>query len=161
MMQFALKEISLVRLVEHVDESIKSSIEDGADDLRREWGYELYRQQLRFHRGGQWAPLDAGYAKRKAREFGQSSSEVRYNTTLRRTGRMLAGYVNGITINTDTSTTEVSMPYPDGELGIRARAHQGVIPRPKGVVARPFDLEGFTQVALDVFTKALNKAING
>ena len=163
MFTFQVQEASLDKLVLRYYNTIDKNMEEARSEIRVAWGKELYKQQLTYHRSSFWPPLSKAYATRKARQYSQSGNDVRYNTTLRRTGTMLKGYVDGIQVNEKFAdgSLGVTMPFPQGQAGIRAKAHQGVIGRPQGMPVRPFTYEGFHQIAFDKYKQAVKKSFDG
>jgi hypothetical protein len=125
-------------------------------EIRREWQADFVRQQRQYASGGTWAPLSPAYRERKERERGDPRfPEVRFVSLLKRGGAMLDGYINGITI--DPTNYTVTIPFPTGSLGVRARAHQGVSGRPVNMPARPFHTDRFARLANRILRDALAK----
>ena len=151
MFDFTVDTKSLNKFRDKFIGSIGENMSQALDNIRVEWGYTLHKQQLRFHRNGNWVELSPAYKARKDKEFkSRAKTEARYNTMLRRTGKMLKGYVEGMHI--DIVNNKIEMPYSDRY----ARAHQlgyGNLP------ARPFEVEEFHQVAVNEFKKAIAKRL--
>lgn len=156
MFKFQVNEQSLDKLVLRLFNNIDKNLEQARSEIRTEWGREIYRQQLEFHRSSVWPALNPAYQARKTRELGWPG------TTLRKTGEMLRGYVNGIRTNASfpDGSDGVSMPFPAGEAEIRAKAHQGVIGQPVGMPKRPFDVDRFHTIAVDKYKEAIKKSLD-
>jgi hypothetical protein len=161
MINVAVNEKSLNRLTKVFGDSITRNVEDANSEIGTAWAALLVNQQRRFHRSLRWPPLDPTYLARKRRMY--RKSDVRYLVTLKRTGRMMEGYLEGIQSNVRFSdgSLGVSMSFPPGDVGIRAMVHQDVVRRPKGVPARPFDLDEFTELAVKTMDAAIKKGIDG
>lgn len=143
-----------------ISKKFRKNFETATEDIRRDWQAELYRQQ-QTRGDGTWAPLSKEYRDRKSAEY--RDGKIPYNSTLRRTGVMLAGYVNGISFDRTNTRVEVSMPFPqnvasDGRVAIRAKSHQGVIGQPRGVPIRSFNIERFKTIATDHVNEAMRKS---
>jgi hypothetical protein len=119
-------------------------LEVALNDIKRDWIADLQLQQRTGRSLLGWPPLKPDYAKRKTREY--QSGKIPYNSLLRRTGVMLAGYISAVEV--DMLNYTVKMPYPRGEANTRAKAHQGEIGQPKGMPIRPFDIERFYDIAV-------------
>jgi hypothetical protein len=137
------------------------------EDIRRDWINELNRQRLTFVAQGRWEPLSTEYEKRKTSEYNRG--KIPYNSMLKRTGEMLAGYVGGITFEVTKGLVSVAMPYPGDAYdlsavdfskngvpragpGTKARAHQ------EGPRRRPFDVDAFLDIAWDRLNEAMRSA---
>jgi hypothetical protein len=145
-----------------ISRRFRKNLEDAQSQIRQLWIQELYRQQ-KSRGDGTWALLNPIYAKRKAREYASNENkDVRYNSILRRTGKMLDGYAKGVQFETTNSRVSVIMPFPsdDARVNLRARSHQGDIGQPRGIPIRAFDIEKFKEIALDKFNEAMRKAAN-
>jgi hypothetical protein len=133
------------------------------DEIRRQWQLEFVRQQKRLS-STQWPKLSVDYLERKTREYedNENHPDVRYLTTLKRTGAMLDGYIHGITVNSATFQVTINIPnnrtHSDPN-GIRAYVHQGLggIGKPRGMPRRPFQVERFAAVGKQVLTDALKR----
>lgn len=141
------------------------NIELARDTIRRDWGYEIHRQQLRFHRSNRWAPLSPIYLAKKSADYYDRSTDVRYITTLKRTGTMLKGYVSGISYDNPKGQPTVTMPYPAGNSTATGAPYTKIAgwhqDGTKNMPARPFDIEGFHQIAIDRFAEAIQKSFDG
>lgn len=159
MINVKVDEDSLASVASTFKKKFTKNVQEANREIAREWGELLIRQQRRFHRSLRWPPLSKEYLDRKRKEY--RKTDVRYLVTLKRTGRMLNGYLEGIQSNVRFSdgTLGVIMPFPVGEAGIRARAHQGVTGRPQGMPARPFDVEEFEELAVKKLEEAIDKSI--
>ena len=144
-----------------IEDASKASIKRGLSETKRAWQAELVRQQRRLR--SSWTPLKKipkgkSYFDRKQYEYYSGKSKngkVRFLSILKRTGRMMQGYVNGIRI--DNVNLKVEIPFPLG-AEVRAKVHQGLLPLPTGVLAhRPFELEKFEDLAIDIMSDAITK----
>lgn len=140
----------------------QNAVAKALDEIRRDWQQEFVTQQRNFHRSKRWPDLNPDYLDRKRYEYSNRSRypEVRYVTTLKRSGRMLARYISGIQV--DTSNYSVSIPFPidpfgRDKQGIRALVHQGVVGQPKGVPVRPWDVNRFGSIADRIIRNALTR----
>lgn len=175
MFTYKIDEESVRRFADKFSEDYKKRLRDALPLIRAEWQREFRRQDARMQKV--WTPLKTwvdgktkskniaggidprSYAARKKREYyrGKSSGgSVRYLRILKRTGVMLERYISRITIsNVDL---RVSINYPQGQAGLRARVHSGEYELPKGVLAyRPYDLERFKFVADRIIKREFNK----
>lgn len=155
MFEFTLDEQSLAFFQKNLSEDLESEINFGLERIWQRFGAELERQR-RTSGDGYWEPLEPEYWKRKEKSFPNRGM-------LDRTGFMMLGYLNGISI--DYVNYTVTVPFPTGkdrfghDVAIRAKSHQGVIGQPKGVEERPFNLEPLEDIAVDVMREALAKGV--
>jgi len=139
----------------------QTQVKQALDEIRAQWQLEFVRQQKRLSKT-KWPLLSIPYLLRKNREYSDRARfpEVKYTTTLKRSGRMLDGYIQGIQVNTANYSVNIKFPvdpFGSDKNGIRAKAHQGVIGRPRGMPARPFELEKFQAIGKKILTEALKK----
>lgn len=163
LVDFTISDESLKEFGRRFRAGKEKNVKDSLANIKREWQAEFIRQQRRLQ--NVWTPLEKKYGERKTHEYysakgklahGNTSGQVRYNTILRRTGVMLAGYISGIQI--DEGNYSVSIPFPEGAAGVRAKSHQGVIGLPPGVKnIRPWDTDKFVKEAEKQIREALLK----
>jgi len=159
MFNFEVNTKDLNRFKEYNTRLLNKNIASANDDIRRDWAYELDRQQRSFHRSSVWPPLSPEYDARKRREHAQPGSEVKYVSTLRRTGKMLSGYIEGINPVRNAGISGIEILFPAGDAGVRAKAHQGATGRPLGVPLRPFKVEAFQEIAVERYNKAIKDSL--
>lgn len=174
LVDFTLDDASLNAFTSRFGRNKKRHIKQALAEIKREWQAEFKRQDARMQKV--WTPLKTwvdgktatknatgidprSYAARKRRAYYRGKggkSDVRYLRILKRTGRMLDGYIQGIEIN-DIDYT-VSIPFPE-EAELRARSHQGRgVGLPRGVLStRPYDLERFEFTASRALRRALTR----
>lgn len=155
---FTINEASLKEFGRRWRSAKEAHIKDALGAIKREWQAEFVRQHNRLQKT--WTPLEKKYASRKLYQF--RKGKIPHNTILKRTGTMMAGYINGIRI--DDVNYNVSIPFPSGrgkrsgKIIVRARSHQGVIPLPPGVKdTRKFELDKFAVIARREIRRALAK----
>lgn len=153
MFTFKLQDGSLEKIVTKYRVSIKDNVDTALNRIWTSWGAELERQR-RSGGDGQWKALDPNYARQKEKEYPRRGF-------LDRTGFMMRGYLNGISI--DPTSYTVTIPFPTGtdkfgrEVNIRAKGHQhGAVHLPK----RPFDLEKLEAIAVKHFKEAIERSLN-
>lgn len=121
------------------------------EDVKNQWRNEFITQQREFQ--NEWEPLSDAYAKRKNKEYFRR--RINHNIILSRMGDMIDGYIQGVIV--DLPSNSVSLQYPAGDVGIRAKAHQGEIGQPKNMPIRPFDLDRFEEIAYRRFQEVYNR----
>ena len=153
MIEVELNRKSLDDWVTGISRRFRKRAEEAQADIRQLWIAELYRQQA-THADGAWQALDPIYATRRQKTFGTDP-----NSILLRTGDMLQGYVNAISFMTTQSMVSARMEFPfDPKLQVIAESHQDVRKQPKGVPARPFDVEKFQVIAINKMNEAMRRA---
>ena len=143
--------------------SKEKQIKRALGEIKREWHAEIVRQFDTFP-STRWHPLKTkprNYQKEKERDFNNPKKpEVKYNTILKRTGRMFDGYLRGIRI--DEVNFRVIIPFPraaggDKKINVRAKVHQGALLPPPGLRPRPLDNERFSAIASEIINAAVRK----
>lgn len=148
MLSFKVTEKTLKKYGVDFKKGVLKNIDVSLTAIRRDLSIVLNDQQRKFSRSNKWQPLTPKYLERKRDEYAhRGKTGVRFVTTLKRTGKMMSGYGNGIQIN--PSSLLVIIPYPT-DYARRHQLGQGSVP------ARPFDLEEFRQIVIKGFTKAIN-----
>lgn len=137
-----------------ISRRFRREAEIAQEEVRRLWMAELINQSDTGGYG-EWEELSPSYAKRKQRDYDQG--RIAHNTLLRRTGDMIQGYITGITPFITRGIIGVRMPFPEDHTRRRAMVHQGEA-FAVGVPARPFNVEIFEEIALDIFNEAMSKA---
>lgn len=153
MFVFKLKEGTLEDIVHRYKTTISDNMDSALTRIWTAWGVELERQR-RSGGDGEWRQLDPTYAARKNREYPNRGF-------LDRTGFMMLGYLNGISIDPTSYTVTIPFPAGNDKLGrnvnIRAKVHQhggASIPQ------RPFDIEKLSDIAIKHFKEAIEKSLN-
>lgn len=153
---------SLKRFVDQMGSRSSGVLRDALPEIQQEFKAEINRQQQRLSRSG-WEAWSKAYADRRDSEYGKPRL-TRYKTKLKRTGAMLAGYIEGITM--DVPNLSVTVNFPKGrdaqgyDIGIRAKSHQGTIGQPVGVPIRPFQLDRFKTLAFKIFERAVAEGLS-
>lgn len=172
LISFTISQESLDAFAKKFGDDKKAKVKTALGEIKREWQTEFVRQDKRMQsvwtplkgyvtsKTGQQQPKSRSYLARKTREYYShkaraGSGPVRYLRILKRTGTMLDKYINGIHID-DVNVT-VSIPFPSGAEGVRARSHQGITPLPFGVLStRKYDLSRFKDVAEREIKRAMS-----
>lgn len=155
LIEFKVEDQQISAMMDRYGKRIKGRLNRALNEIRIG-----FQQQLRveFSRGnsGDWQRLSSSYLERKEREFPGRPILVR-------TEKMLKGYIRGVRVNPINASVEIDFPgQPGTDLNTRAKAHQGVIGRPKNMPVRPIPTteEGyndFRDIAIKAFREALNE----
>jgi hypothetical protein len=137
-----------------------NAVNKALDEIRRQWQLEFVRQRNRLSKS-KWPPLAVDYLLRKlAERDSDNHPDVKYTTTLKRSGRMMDKYMQGIQVDGNAHTVTIKIPrdpYGRDQQGFRAFVHQGLVGRPKGVPIRAFELDKFERIGFQVLRDALEK----
>lgn len=152
MFEFRIKNEELDRFIQNLEQRAEARIDRALYDVQTEWRVEFDRQQRRLRYN--WTALRPRYQEEKDQAYRQRArTGVRYNSILKRTGRMLEGYKDDITVNLYDKSVVVYYPT------IYARVHEKGSGRTNAghgnIPARPFEWFRFTRRAQAVLEKAL------
>lgn len=157
MFRFSIETFQLNDFVTRYNLRMRENLARSLDEIRIGFQQQLRIEQSRGNDGG-WKPLSKNYLKRKEREYpGQP--------ILSRTGVMMAGYIKGVRTVPHEAKVVVDFPGTVGfPVNTRAKAHQGVIGRPKNMPIRPIPVseEGFNDfrnIAIRAFRDAIAKSL--
>lgn len=167
MIRIAIDEDTFAKFGQRYRRGKINAVKKALDEIRAQWQLEFVRQQSRLSRS-KWPrlkgfPITTGktyYARKRRELYSHKHPEVHFLTPLKRSGRMLDGYIKGIQVNTQDLFVRVPIPidpFGNDKRGRRALVHQGLVPAPPGVSARPFELDRFQLVGQRILKKALTK----
>jgi len=154
MIRFSTTTRSLARVRGRIGGIVADGADDAIKEIRFAWVNELRRQQQEFAKDGTWEPLSPLYLKRKQAD----RTTVYPDDILRKTGSMIGGYISEI--EEDRTDKVIGIVFPDDKDGVKAKAHQGITGRPRGMPARRFDTGRFREIAYDTFQRQITKKIN-
>lgn len=165
LVEFTISPESIQKFADTFKLQRKANMRIALAAIKRDWQAEFVRQDINQQK--KWIPLKTwvdgktasknlnggidprSYAAKKARAYYGGKSRkgpVRYLRILKRTGVMLERYISGIAI--DEGSLNVEIQFPDGEVGVRAKTHFGLLRLPKGVLGiRQYDINRFKDLA--------------